>query len=73
MVGSSARNMEWQNNLIPNTRPCSGDGRIPSGLGCSFRGSVYRGPMVREGTYNCLELMAGALAVRTFAKHERNV
>ena len=76
MVSSSPHNMEWQNNPITNPRPCSGNGHIPSGLGCSFRRSVYRGLWSeKECTQhiNCLELMAGALAVRTFAKHKRNI
>ena len=57
MVGSSACNMEWQNNPILNPRPCSGNGRIPSGLGCSFRRSTYSGSMVREGTHTAHQLL----------------
>ena len=57
MVGSSADNMEWQSNPITNSRPCSGNGRIPSGLGCSFRGNAYRGSMVREGAYTAHQLL----------------
>ena len=56
MVGSSPHNMEWQNNPITNPRPCSGNGRISSGLGCSFR-SVYRGSMVREGAYTAHQFL----------------
>ena len=57
MVGSSAHNMEWQSNPITNPRPCSGNGRIPSGLGCSFRGSAYRGSVVGEGAYTTHQLL----------------
>ena len=56
MVGSSAHNMKWQSNPITNSRPCSGNGCIPSGLGCSFRGNVYRGSMVRERAYTAHQL-----------------
>ena len=57
MVGSSACNMEWQNNPIRNPRPCSGLGCIPSGMGCSFRRSTYRRSLVREGTHTAHQLL----------------
>ena len=76
MVGSSADNMEWQSNPITNFRACSGNGCIPSGLGCISEGIRTGGlwsEKERTQHINCLELMAGALAVRTFTKHKRNI
>ena len=76
MVSSSAHNMEWQSNPITNSRPCSGNRRTPSGLAAVSEGMRSGGlwsEKERTQHINCLELMAGALAVRTFAKHKRNI
>ena len=50
VVDSSTHNMEWQSNPTSTPRPHSRDRCVPSRLGCGFRRSSHRGPVVRRGT-----------------------
>ena len=75
-MGHSDVQMEWQINLQDGDRPDYQLGRILEGLGARCYLQTTGGPWSEEEArmhINCLELLAAALAVQSFAKDRTRI
>jgi hypothetical protein len=71
VVERSPSKVEWQSAIPTTSRPNNRDRCISKGLGGLLRGGQYRGPWCsgeKRLHINCLELLAGSFAIKTFTK-----
>lgn len=69
LVEGSPPSMEWQGAVPKTNRFDHRDRCISKGLGGILPGRQYRGPLEEKRLHiNCLELLAGSLAIKTFTK-----